>query len=733
MRRLGKRADDVLGSRAGAIKSLSFFVVLFLPLLLYFIFHPFGGGDYYHQAWVFHNNLNNIQHLQSLREANIYYPVKGAGVLHELQLLNTLLYWPFDAAGWYLQGYFFVLYVATVLTGFSVYWLAVLLGARPAIALTFAVIACFFGFRSYHLMHVQALSLGWLILPIAFLLCYYRTRRFLFIALYTLFFALNLAGPSYLGIAMLFVLISIGIAFLPRLRTEFSFISRFVAASAVGGLVASPMLFMVLSEASRGLKRNVGEMTALASDVFQVLTPQAGTLLYGELPALLKFEHYVSSWIFPGYTVLLAMTAAFLVLVRKRERIDPATRDARPFLIGILAASWLMLAFSLGPWIKILGDALVPNPFVVLFYDYIPVLAATRFLPTFGYVAFTLLVACTAAILSRTPAVTARADKLRPWARYGLLAAFAVVAILENVNYQAVAGQIEFAKKVDLVGLPAAYRFVATLPRGVVLSLPTGHPDEYTYMYYSLHHPHKTFNGITGFIPLLQTIGHKVLVTFPDRQSVDFVRSIGVDYVVVHRARMAKDGEGCRAFVASADATVAFEDASACVLVLNPSNGPSIDTYRPGPPITFGHDGNFWRYVPGLLDKPIQDTGGWSPGSADAMWTTGPVASLAMRLDGDDLDAGATLTLVTRGAFAARVNPEFFVELWANGFLVETWRFPRDEPAVRTARIPADLLRRPGRTLVLELKVHDPVTPASIGASDDRPLGILVERITLGR
>src|SRR5688572_20920461 len=111
-------------------KILLFFVVIFLPILWLFLSRPFGGGDYYQQTWLFHNNIVNFLNLQSLSEANVYYPVKGAGVLHELQLLNTLLYWPFELAGRHLWGYFFVLYIATVLTGVSVYWLARLLGAR---------------------------------------------------------------------------------------------------------------------------------------------------------------------------------------------------------------------------------------------------------------------------------------------------------------------------------------------------------------------------------------------------------------------------------------------------------------------------------------------------------------------------------------------------------------------------------------------------------------------------
>jgi hypothetical protein len=122
------------------------------------------------------------------------------------------------------------------------------------------------------------------------------------------------------------------------------------------------------------------------------------------------------------------------------------------------------------------------------------------------------------------------ASRLRP-ARARLLAAAAallLVAEFSGIPLHTVAYNIE---------IPAVDRWLAGQPKPfVVAEVPVRPYERYhsTYMLHSMAHWQKTVHGYSGFRPPLHEKLYDQLRGFPDEESVEALRRLGVNYVVAH-------------------------------------------------------------------------------------------------------------------------------------------------------------------------------------------------------
>lgn len=108
-------------------------------------------------------------------------------------------------------------------------------------------------------------------------------------------------------------------------------------------------------------------------------------------------------------------------------------------------------------------------------------------------------------------------------------------------------------------GVPAVYRDLAEMERGVVIEVPTptlvNFPDyedplvinygnvdnalkaafrEQLATYFSTYHWQKLVNGMSGYYPLFYRRTLAEMLSFPSRRSLSFLRALGVRYLVVH-------------------------------------------------------------------------------------------------------------------------------------------------------------------------------------------------------
>ncbi|MDX1524157.1 MAG: hypothetical protein R3264_21180, partial [Anaerolineae bacterium] len=74
----------------------------------------------------------------------------------------------------------------------------------------------------------------------------------------------------------------------------------------------------------------------------------------------------------------------------------------------------------------------------------------------------------------------------------------------------------------------------ATPPETVVLELPYQGASEFIYEYYSSYHWRHLANGGTGFTPPIYKELRQWFNAFPDSRSVDVIRQLGIDLVILH-------------------------------------------------------------------------------------------------------------------------------------------------------------------------------------------------------
>lgn len=648
--------------------------LIFAAPALWLILYPFEGGDVYHNIWALSNNLRNLAALQPFSSANINYPVTEIGLLHELQPLNTLLFAPFYATGLYVTGYYVVLYLAVVLAAFCAGWLVLLLGGRIGNAILIGFATSVLGYRLSHLDHLQIVSVAWLLLPLVFWIRYDRDRRTADLLAYFAFLAPLLTGPSYIGIAGGLALCVLFSCRLLLRGWDGKFIVPLAAASVAAILVTLPINLQYLALMQSGLTRNLGVIGALSTDLVQLVTPAPGSLLG-------RYAHWTSanpsyfppSHTFPGFLVLAAILVGLMRTFRRSQ-------EALHYAIVALAVTVVMFVLiSLGPAVKFMGQPIARNPLFYALYDIVPLLQATRFVAEFGFLGTILGLIVFGTTVPTIQAIDRSLRQRICGVPYAISLGAAVVVLAENI-YPFQFRDLRLVSGRDADAIPA-YRALATLPAGPVVSLPMGGRAggwEYTYMYLSLFHGSPTVNGITGFVPLLQQKVTKAFESFPSLEALEYLGVLGIDYVVVHKKKPTSPVLSCSEIISPELPTIVFDDQFVCIVKhrKNPAVASTINSYRIGDTITFGDEGSFWRFIPQIL-RPIEsaEIAGWSQGSAGMTWMVASKSSLALAMDWRGAtDKTLRLEAAFETAFWPALGPEAMIEVWVNGTHVGNWQ-----------------------------------------------------------
>lgn len=97
---------------------------------------------------------------------------------------------------------------------------------------------------------------------------------------------------------------------------------------------------------------------------------------------------------------------------------------------------------------------------------------------------------------------------------------------------------------------PQVYRWLATQPRSVVLELPVSTADRLDivhdglYMLRSTTHWQPILNGYSGFFPQSYLDLTERVKSFPDEASIDYLKTRGVDLIILHGSLLAPDRFG---------------------------------------------------------------------------------------------------------------------------------------------------------------------------------------------
>lgn len=414
-----------------------------------------------------------------------------------------------------------------VQAGAGMYVLARALTGRRDAALLAALAYAFTPLRVAQFAHLQWLMTGWLPLSLWALHRYFATGAFAFLMVSTAAYLLQSLTASYFTYFALLPLAAVAIAEGWRVRPPLRRTLRdFAAAGALCALALTPVVYTYYrAREEHDFRRPASEIASLSADLSDYFHAHNHVTLWRHAPWG-NGEHEI----FPGAIVLVLAGVALFTARRGAT--------SRIWLYAAIAAATLVL--SLGPLPTAWGhQAPVHGPYQLLL-DIVPGLDGLRALSRIA-----VIVVLALSVLAAYGAVRVL-DRVRPRRRSMVVAGLAIAMVAEGW-----AAPIRTAL-FDPLGKPDdrdAYAFLKTSgPEGAILELPmslSNEEREERYQYLTLWHGHRTVNGRSGYAPALTRW------LYSEDQSplsdvsrlgvaVEFLRGMGVRYVVVHRGEFEK-------------------------------------------------------------------------------------------------------------------------------------------------------------------------------------------------
>ncbi len=386
-----------------------------------------------------------------------------------------------------------------------------------------------FGFAPYRFAqfaHVQLLATQWMPFTLLALHLAVTRRQWRYFLAFALFFTLQALSTFYYA---LFMGVVVGLFVVVYVVTQWRTLTwdlalKFVVACALAGAVILPFTqpyFRVQKE--YGFQRELAEVKDLSASPQDYLVAPPDNRLYGALtarwtsPTKWPAEHRL----FPGLLAALAGGLGALVTLRTR----------RPAWLYYAALVIVTGGMSLGPTLQWAGqDTGVPLPYLLL-YDHIPGFQGLR-----AVTRFSILVMLGLAVLAGIGwAMLRRWLQARGWspvARAGLAAVLVGGVGMEYASFPV--PNLAVPVQADI---PPVYQWLARQPRTEVMELPATISDlPFYYMYYSTYHWQPIVNGHSGFLPEDYFDLVRLMETFPASPTLDVLRGLGVDLVIVHGA-----------------------------------------------------------------------------------------------------------------------------------------------------------------------------------------------------
>lgn len=590
---------------------IALFVLLTFIHLLPLSLHPSRSVsetiDSLLNTWILsHVRHKSFSHPLKLFEANIFYPHPNTLTYSEHLLPQALISLPVDFIFRNpILAYNFVFLLAYFLNGYVMF-----LFVRHLTKSHLAGIACgiMFAFNTYNFNHISHLQLlhAWPI-PLSFLFLhkYFEDGRLKNSVLFSLVFALQGLCCIYYGLFTISMLVVILPVFylLYRKEVDFPFLAKLglplIFAASVLFVFSLPYLSLFRTFGfQRGLSKGADLVNYLAVNPHNVflarffnslgrheyfLSPGVAALFLAACfllarRKLFRINTLILRWVVcvfslinalvivliqwtggfsldlslfrlsahnvakPAFTLyalgLLILLVGFLKFVFKpKEKASLGNRNV--FLYAILFSWSLLLSF--GSHFNFLGDStsVLPLPFQ-WFYNYLPGFKGIRVPSRCAiFVIFSVVVIAGYGIKYLGERIKSK--------KFAVLASAALLLFL-NLEYLSLPQRIRFVPiKQDI---PLTYDWLKERPKeATILELPFRDPigRDAIYMYFSIFHKKRMVNGYSGFFPPAIYYIRKMFRAFPSWASLDILRALSVDYVVLHK-KMWKEIEARRVF-----------------------------------------------------------------------------------------------------------------------------------------------------------------------------------------
>jgi hypothetical protein len=362
-----------------------------------------------------------------------------------------------------------------------------------------------FGFAPYRFAHIMHLELLWTApMPLALFVLHRASERDRSVS-DGLLLGLLVALQAYCSLYYAaFLALFIGLWTVFRALMSDGLVRRRIAVCVVVGALSgfalsAPYGYVYYQARQEVGSRDASEIRRYSAEPFDYLQPNPDNRLYRRPPAQAHEERSL----FPGIT---AMLLAVLALLGQRNRLV--------VLYGLL----LVLAFDLS-----LGLNGVLYPVVS---SVVPLLSSLRAPSRFASL-FLLSLSVLAGIGWHWVG-----SKLPRW---GLPIATVLVAVVCLAEYWSAPLMV----RAPIMRPPHVQQWLRTVPNTVIVDLPLPEPEslwnyEVTFQYYSIFHWHRLVNGYSGYPAKDYVRTLTRLEDFPTPRAIAELRSLGVQYVVVH-------------------------------------------------------------------------------------------------------------------------------------------------------------------------------------------------------
>lgn len=449
-------------------------------------------------------------------DANIYHPYSNTLAYSENLIGSALFAAPIIwLTGDLVLAMNLVALLTCVLCGTGAYYLARRWGLGPGAAFICGLVFAFAPPRFFRMGQLHMTAVQWIPFALAFVHGYLEHGRrkdlLLAIACFTLQVLSSGHGAAFLAVSI-GALLMWRIAFGQRLAVR----QWLRDCGATGAYLMAPSLWLLLpyraAQTEAGLRREYPAEAMPGLDSF-LASPARAHVLLQELLLGRRVNDQAIAFLFPG-VVVLALGA--LALFTYRPSREPWRGSATAFFAALATLSTLMFVtwpfelWRLLYWMPGFNFIRVPSRFILVVMLCLGVLAA---------VAFERLTAT--------------------WPARARVVAAAVLSLLLLAEYSS----HPFNGVPFTIDVPQADRWLASQPKPfVVAEVPVPsigdagafERSQTRAMLHATAHWQKTVHGYSGIRRPLHDELYEVMTTFPDAASLEALRGVGVDYVVVH-------------------------------------------------------------------------------------------------------------------------------------------------------------------------------------------------------
>lgn len=529
----------------GITKLIASFLIFFLaatyitfPLLFKLGEITTGFGDELLIAWI----MNWVVHALTTNpimvfDANIFYPYHNSLAYSDTHFISSIIgIIPWSLFHEPIAMFNFTIISSIILVGFSTYLLAYYLSKDFFASLLSGTLIIFSPAFLDKIVHIQILAIQWVPLAILCFFIYLEKNKLRYLILSCIFFLIQTYNSFLPGYFILFSWIVIG--FFTFLQDRKS-IKTFIHRKSTGILVITFFLLIPLAKPYYEVSHEFAYVRDIRDSIHFALQPE--DLLYANQftrlqPLLSSFQslnnYPKNASLKPGYIGLVfsALTVLSLLYVIK------TIKKRSVALVSLLSISLIGLVLSFGPALH-WGRQTIHNPFViplpyVLLYYIVPGFQGMRNTARWEMLFILAIAIVIAIMLSRIRKVLTTRVVL------GLYVVLFCGIILE-FNFP-----LRFESAMQKRDFPPVYSWLRTtsldatfieMPIYVWNMQPYVFEENYRE-YYSVVHFRKSVNGASGFTPPpWENMARNLLKDFPSDDSYNHFRSIGIDYVIVHR------------------------------------------------------------------------------------------------------------------------------------------------------------------------------------------------------